>query len=60
MPLLIEGESALEALRSDAGRLAALDKAGVSDPVQRQQQATIMRRALTALDCFGKDKGLTS
>ncbi len=60
VPLLIEGESALEALRSDAGRLAALDKAGVSDPVQRQQQATIMRRALTALDCFGKDKGLTS
>jgi len=50
MPHLIEGEPALEALRTRAGVERALDTAGVSEPYERQLHAALLRRVLADLD----------
>jgi len=49
-PHLIEGAAAIKDLQSIDGMQQALDEAGVSDPVDRQLQGTMLRRALKAAD----------
>lgn len=49
-PHLIEGLQAIEALTTRQGANRALDEAGVSDPVDRQLQTTMLHRALKAVD----------
>jgi carbon-monoxide dehydrogenase medium subunit len=50
MPHVIEGQGALEQLRTDAGLERALDDAGLAEPYERQLHATMLRRALADLD----------
>lgn len=51
-PHLIEGLQAIQALTTSEGIQRALDDAGVSDPIDRQLQATMLSRALKAANLF--------
>lgn len=48
-PYVFVGATALQALSTPPGLSQALDDAGVSDPVERQLQSTMVRRALAAV-----------
>lgn len=48
-PHLVEGEAAIDVLQTRAGLSQALDDADVTDPVDRQLQTTMLRRALLAV-----------
>lgn len=48
-PYVINGSAAIQALRDDNGLNQALDQAGITNPVDRQRQSTMLGRALDAV-----------
>ncbi len=56
MPALIEGRTAFDELRRANGPELAIDTIGVKDPLEWQQQVTILRRTLQQLDRFEPDQ----
>ncbi|MFK7965651.1 MAG: xanthine dehydrogenase family protein subunit M [Burkholderiaceae bacterium] len=48
-PYVINGLAAIQALRDDSGLNQALDQAGITNPVDRQRQSTMLGRALDAV-----------
>lgn len=52
MPRIVDGQSALGALRQSAGVDRVLDDIGLEGPYERQLHAVMLRRALADLDTF--------